>query len=309
MCQPTIGFPKALLYHKYYNGWKVFFEELDCKVVESNSSTKDIFDRGNKIAEEEACLPVKLFLGHVEFLKDKVDYIFVPRVVSIEKNEFLCPKFLGLPEMVKSSIKDLPKLIDKTINLRNSKVNFIKAVFAITQQLDRSYYQGLKAMLKALITFNNHSNYLVQQKNEQAEYKVGILGHEYIVYDDYISGGIIDKLKEMGVRAVTTEMLTKRELNAGIVESSQDMFWTFSKRMLGTAHHFFNSQDIDGIIQLTAFGCGPDSLVGEMISRKSKDKTDLPFMTLNLDEHTGEAGLITRIEAFIDMIRWRGELK
>ena len=305
MDKPKVGLPKALLYHRYYKGWEVFFEELDCKLIESSSSTKDIVDLGVKVAEEEACLPVKLFLGHVEYLKNKVDYIFVPRIVSVHKNEFLCPKFLGLPEMVESSIEQLPELIDVTVNLRKNKINLIKAVMKITKQLNRSYYQGIKAFLKGSIAFKNHLKSLEAKDNNKEQYKIGILGHEYIVYDDYISMGLMDKLKKMGVSVVTTEMLTDQELKQGVNKLSKDMFWTFSKRMLGTAHHFFNSNEIDGIIQLTAFGCGPDSLVGEMIARESKTRTQLPFMNLNLDEHSGEAGLITRIEAFIDMIKWR----
>ncbi|MGM0501271.1 MAG: acyl-CoA dehydratase activase-related protein [Bacillota bacterium] len=305
MVKPKVGLPKALLYHRYYKGWKTFFEELGCEVVESNSSTTEIVNKGIKVAEEEACLPVKLFLGHIVYLKDKVDYIFVPRLVSVERNEFLCPKFLGLPEMVEASIIDLPELISVTINLRKKKINLIKAVLQITQQLERNYYQGVKAWLKGTLAFKNHLKSLEKQDNSQQQYRIGILGHEYLVYDNYISMNLIDKLKKMGVAVVTTEMLTERELKSGIKKLSKDMFWTFSKRMLGTAYHFFDSPEIDGIIQITAFGCGPDSLVGEMIARESRAKTELPFLSLNLDEHTGEAGLVTRIEAFIDMIRWK----
>lgn len=303
MAKPKIGLPRALLYHRYYKGWETFFRTLDCKVVNSVPSTKDILDKGVKVAEEETCLPVKLFLGHVDDLKEKTDYIFVPRLVSVEKNKFLCPKFLGLPEMVKSSIVGLPKIIDVTVDLRDSKSDLLKTALQIAGQLNKSYYQGLKAFVKGYFAFRNSIR--PENKEQTMPYKVGILGHEYIVYDDYINMSLISKLKELGVTAVTTEMLTDKQLNNGLSQVSKDMFWTFSKRMLGTAYHFFKAQDIDGIIQLTAFGCGPDSLVGEMIARESKDKTDLPFMNLNLDEHTGEAGLITRLEAFIDMLKWK----
>ena len=303
MAKPKVGLPRALLYHRYYKGWKTFFRTLDCKVVNSDYSTKDILDKGVKVAEEETCLPVKLFLGHVEDLKNKTDYIFVPRLVSVEKNKFLCPKFLGLPEMVQSSILGLPEIIDVTVDLRDRKSNLLQTALQIAEQLNKSYYQGLKAFIKGYFAFRSS----IQNKNkeETLQYKVGILGHEYIVYDDYINMGLMSKLEELGVSAVTTEMLSDKELNNGLSQVSENMFWTFSKRMLGTAYHFFTANDIDGIIQLTAFGCGPDSLVGEMIARDSKEKTDLPFMSLNLDEHTGQAGLITRLEAFIDMLKWK----
>jgi predicted nucleotide-binding protein (sugar kinase/HSP70/actin superfamily) len=62
------------------------------------------------------------------------------------------------------------------------------------------------------------------------------------------------------------------------------------------------SQDIDGIIYVACFGCGPDSMVGEIIERKIAGK---PYMLITVDEHTGEAGLVTRLEAFCDMLKRR----
>ncbi|MFO7819993.1 MAG: acyl-CoA dehydratase activase-related protein [Halanaerobacter sp.] len=303
MTKPKIGVPRALLYHRYSAGWETFFETLGCEIVKADSSTKDILDQGVKVAEEETCLPVKLFLGHVEYLKDKADYICIPRIVSVEKDKFLCPKFLGLPEMVESSITDLPELIDVEIDLRDKKIDLLKAALQTARQLNKGYYQSLKAFFAGYLAFKE--SLTEETEEESLDYKVGILGHEYIVYDDYINKELITKLKDLGVEVVTTEMLTARELKDGLSQVSKDMFWTFSERMLGTAYHFFENSEIDGIIQLTAFGCGPDSLVGEMIERKSRKRENLPFMNLNLDEHTGEAGLITRLEAFIDMLKWK----
>ena len=67
---------------------------------------------------------------------------------------------------------------------------------------------------------------------------------------------------------------------------------------------------IDGIITLNAFGCGPDSLMIERITRKAKE-FGKPLLSLTIDEHTGEAGFITRLEAFIDMLfrKKRSQLK
>lgn len=59
---------------------------------------------------------------------------------------------------------------------------------------------------------------------------------------------------------------------------------------------------VDGLIHITAFGCGPDSVVGKEIEHDFAD-SGVPFMTLRIDEHTGESHLQTRIEAFTDMIK------
>ena len=71
--------------------------------------------------------------------------------------------------------------------------------------------------------------------------------------------------------------------------------------------HFLTDPGIDGIIHLISFGCGPDSLVGELVERRAQRGRGFPFLLLTLDEHSGEAGLTTRLEAFVDTLEWRQE--
>jgi predicted nucleotide-binding protein (sugar kinase/HSP70/actin superfamily) len=65
-------------------------------------------DLGIKDTVNDACIPIKVFHGHVASLRNKVDCIFIPRLMSLEGSITLCPKFLGLPDMVKSSVENLP---------------------------------------------------------------------------------------------------------------------------------------------------------------------------------------------------------
>jgi predicted nucleotide-binding protein (sugar kinase/HSP70/actin superfamily) len=66
-----------------------------------------------------------------------------------------------------------------------------------------------------------------------------------------------------------------------------------------------DNDSIDGMLSLTAFGCGVDSLAGEFIERYARKYYKKPYMVLNIDEHTGDAGFNTRIEAFFDLLDWR----
>jgi len=51
-----------------------------------------------------------------------------------------------------------------------------------------------------------------------------------------------------------------------------------------------------------AFGCGPDSLMMDMVQRQATRLRTTPFMSLTVEEHTAEAGIVTRLEAFLDMM-------
>ena len=104
-----IGIPRALLYSIYLPLWKTFLEELGHTVVLSKNTDQTILNDGVKHCVDDACLPVKIYHGHVMNLAGKTDVILIPRLISVHPGEFICPKFIGLPEMIKNSVPNKPK--------------------------------------------------------------------------------------------------------------------------------------------------------------------------------------------------------
>ena len=98
-----VGIPRALLYHKYSTLYLTFFKELGLDVVVSPITNKEILEKGKKYAMDEACLSLKIYMGHVWYLTDKVDYIFVPRIVSLKKSMKLCTYFSALYDIVRNT--------------------------------------------------------------------------------------------------------------------------------------------------------------------------------------------------------------
>ena len=320
-----VGIPRALLYYYYYPMWKGFFEALGQEVVVSSKTTKAIMDKGVKQSVDDACLPVKLFFGHVLDLRDKVDYIFIPRMVSVEKKAYICPKFLGLPDMIRYNISDLPPIIDVAVNMCRKEKNLYKSFAEVGKVFTNNPLAVRRAFrhgIEELERFNrlNKLGFLPHESIEKMEQGVAeqnlltaqpggltiaLIGHGYNIYDTYISMNIIAKLREMGVRVVTPDNLKESLVEERAGQLPKRLFWTLGKRMIGSAFHYMGSDSIDGIIHVASFGCGPDSFTGEIIERHLRRRGNLPFLNLTVDEHTGEAGVITRLEAFVDMIRWR----
>ncbi|HZD60143.1 MAG TPA: acyl-CoA dehydratase activase-related protein, partial [Anaerolineae bacterium] len=125
----TVGVPQALLYYKYYPLWETFLRGLGAEIVVSSATTKRTVNTGTSLAENELCLPVKVFFGHLIELKDQVDALFVPRVVSVEKSAYTCPKFLGLPDLARSIDDSLPPVLDPVFNSRLGRKKFYEALF------------------------------------------------------------------------------------------------------------------------------------------------------------------------------------
>ena len=99
----TIGLPRALLYYRYKTLWLEFFKELDVKVVISPKTNKEIIEQGTKYVVDEACLSLKIFMGHVDYLKDKVDYVLVPRIVCEKINSESCTNFIALYDIINNT--------------------------------------------------------------------------------------------------------------------------------------------------------------------------------------------------------------
>ncbi|HWQ72558.1 MAG TPA: acyl-CoA dehydratase activase-related protein [Desulfitobacteriaceae bacterium] len=333
-----VGIPRAFFYYIYYPAWRTYFESLGCEVITSPPTTKEIIDLGVKDALAEACVPVKIFFGHVQKIKDKVDYLFIPRVMSMNGKTIYCPKFLGLPDMIRSAIPNLSKLIDVTIDLRKDPLTLHRAAINVAKDMGYTAWEGLRALHKAarihrhymallykgvfpnkaiqyLFSDNPDQNELIdyhinkRRGVKQTPLRLAILGYPYTVHDSFVNVNLFGKLRDMEVEVVTMEMMNPQILKKQRNKTVKRIFWTFSEMVSRTAYHFFeNNQDIDGILHVTAFGCGPDFMVDKLMEIEAKNKnSQVPFMSLSIDEHTGEAGIMTRIEAFCELVRRRKE--
>jgi predicted nucleotide-binding protein (sugar kinase/HSP70/actin superfamily) len=318
-----VGIPRGLLYFYYYPLWEKFFRTLGVEIVLSTATSRPIFNRGIVLANDETCLPVKVFYGHVEELKDKkVDFIFLPRMISMEKDTYLCPKLLGFPEVITTGIADLPPVLTVNFNLRKDVKEMDEALNKLGKQLgfsNKEIKQATKAGVGAQTEFERLlqsgqefeialKGRGVEKTAETPQLKIGVLGHAYLLYDGFTSLDLRTKLHKLGVKVVMPESIAQEAIDKQLQVLPKKMFWSHSKRILGAGFDLIQDDSVDGLIHITCFGCGPDSMVGDMVERACR-KQGKPFMMLTLDEHTGEAGLITRLEAYIDMLKRRVQVE
>lgn len=274
-------------------------------------------DDGVSVCVSEACLPVKLFHAHVLELKDRADFIFVPRFTSISKNEFICPKCGGISDMVRSSIRELPEIIDVEIDMRKSGKGAEKAAMEAglyftkdKKKIKNSYHQALSCYKEIS---QNYKDRMLPDSIEKGTWKkslgsglkILLLGHAYNVYDSFLNLGIVDKIRNYGADVITLEMFDEDTLKHNAAQLNKPIFWEYGSKAIGSIYEVIKSSDLDGIIYLMCFGCGIDSFISNMAERRIKATTKTPFITITLDEQSGQAGIDTRLEAFMDTLKWR----
>ena len=304
-----IGIPRGLLYYYYFPLWKTFYENLGFKIILSPETNKSILDLGVKTCVDEACLPVKVFHGHVEYLKDKVDFLFIPRHTSLSYGEFTCPKLCGLPEMIINSITKLPKVIKPDFNLHGKNINIDKTIKEMIEPLNINIKQARLAFFNGLEQIRIHKEKVFKEFHFKYHSKrLLVLSHPYTLYDSYINMNLLKKLENMGYLVITIDNIEDIKINYYAGKLPKKMFWTFGRQLIGSGLYGIAEKEkigIDGIIYLSSFACGLDSIIADYIERQIRRRNNIPFIQLIIDEHTGEAGLNTRIEAFTEMMERR----
>lgn len=297
-----IGIPKAMLYYKYHVLWETFFNELGCEVILSKNTNKDILDDGITYSIDESCLASKIFMGHVFSLIGKCDYIFIPRFCSFKGKDVTCVKFNALYDICSNVFEDIHILSYNVDYLRGK--NEIAGFIELGKRLGKNYITALRAYLVANKKFNseyetkvNNQKLFIEKSKAEDKLNILVVAHPYIAYDELLGKPIISYLEKMDSNIIYADIVDKRYIKDGWENFSKTVYWKDSKLLLSGLNSYLN--DVDGVVFISVFTCGPDSLVTEMCMRKIKDK---PCLNLVLDELNSDTGMQTRLESFTDVL-------
>ncbi|HEY67201.1 MAG: hypothetical protein DRI79_08990 [Chloroflexi bacterium] len=307
-----VGIPRALSYYRYFLPWRTFFEALGAEVVVSPPTTRATLEAGLGYTVPEACLPLKIFCGQVRALVGQCDALFVPSIQRFAPESTNCAKLIGLPDMLQATMDDLPPLIAPDVDLSEGT----RALWALAVQVGATFtFNPLlirEAALAAWDTYRQMRTDFRTGRITPADFAssrpiglpaaqpsnsltVAVVGHPYNLYDPFVNHNLLTRLARLGAEVLTPERLGPRP---GVD------YWTFEYELVGAARLAVEQAGVNGLIAVVAFGCGPDGVMLERV-RESAAGAQIPTMILTLDEHSGEAGLVTRLEAFVDMLLWR----
>ena len=291
-----IGVPGGLLYYRYEPFIRTFFNELEVSTEYSTVSNKEILDLGTGNCVDEACLPMKLFHGHAAKLQKSCDYIAVPRIMNSEFGESICPKFRGLPEMVSSGTGKSNQVFTEPIYM-NDEVKLKKALKKGCREIGVPDFRMEKAFRSAMENQRNTSFGLNENGYRR---RVFLAGHPYNIYDSFSNLNLLEKLHKLDIGVVTEEWVNRFEMMEEMADLIKRPYWFFFVHNYAPALVLMKRKEIDGIVYISSFCCGTDSIIIEMIKNRIGR---FPFLVLKLDEQTGEAGYNTRLEAFREVLK------
>lgn len=296
-----IGIPRAFLYYRDYILIKNFFEGIGCTTILSAPTNKEIVDNGKILAVDESCLPFKIYLGHVKYLSSRCDYILVPRVCNYGKKKRVCMRFNGIYDVVHNLFPD-SNILCYNIDYLKFRFEFIGFIFMglkFNKNVLKVIYSYIMARKKQSLYIKGLYNGQLN-KLKSNNIKVLIVSHPYIMYDAFLGSDIIKYLSNENIDILYSDRMNKKEAICYADDFSHTLYWLYSKESIGSLINYKNA--IDGIIYLSSFPCGVDSLVNELAIRKIQN---IPSINIILDESSATSGLYTRLESFVDILKAR----
>lgn len=328
-----LGIPRSLFFFSYNPFWTTFWQELGVDCLVSPPTTPVILRRGLELALDEFCLPVKVHYGHLAYLENHVDLIFSPAFGRWGKRGHFCPKLKAIHDLVKQSF---PRAVEFWHDLDENEMlqsgpwwkavaNIIPGIKrkkfrvawqeacrqqAAFQQLWAAGYDPLTAAARLGGERRAEPAAPAGPGEQPDEYpaglKIAVLGHPYLVYDEALNQQVLSLLRTKNARIYTKETIPPSSRRKFWPGQGKEVFWPLGQEILSAALHYSTANRVDGIIFLTACLCGPDAITGELLEKYMARMGRGPaLLKLTLDEHTGRAGLETRVEAFIDLLHWR----
>ena len=293
MSKVKIGLPRTLYYYNEGKFLKYFLEELNFEVIVSPETSNEIKELGKMYANDEMCLSFKIFLGHVAYLVDKCDYILNIRLDNCGLYNQGCTNYIASYDLINNLFSK--NIINITIDHYNYRTLY-KELLKIFKDFDFDKKQIKNAYLFSKIKIAKEKKMAVISNTNKLylkKTKILLVGHEYNLYDGYISGRIIKYLESHNIEIVYSTLFDKEKVRELGKIYSNNMYFKSGRESLGAC--MLARNDINGIIFLISFPCGPDALTNEYITRK----LDIPYLNLIIDDMDSDTGIETRLESYL----------
>ena len=315
----SVGLPRVLNMYENYPLWFTFFTELGYRVVLSDESSKQLYEKGlESIPSESACYPAKLVHGHImDLIHKDIKFIFYPSVAYEKKeieeadNHFNCPIVTSYSESIKNNMEEIQT---EKIDFRNPFFN-LKDKNSLTKRLLQEFPEIkrdeiIHAVEKA---WNEQEKFradikakaenVIQYINEKNINGIVLAGRPYHI-DPEINHGISELINGYGIAVLTEDSIShlakpERPLNV------RDQ-WAYHSRLYAAATYVAHTKNLE-LIQLNSFGCGLDAVTCDEV-QDILNANDKIYTTLKIDEVNNLGSARIRVRSLLAALEERKDI-
>ncbi|MEJ2217847.1 MAG: acyl-CoA dehydratase activase [Gemmatimonadota bacterium] len=309
--RPRVGIASAMLFHELFPFWRAFFEALDCDVVLSDAANPHIVRAAQETAVAETCFPVKLVFGHVANLLDKdIDYMFLPSVINRENNapgqshNQYCPFIPAISYLVAAhtdlaaaGVTPLHVALELSwIGGRRTQLRRLAPLLGVSSsRIVRAAAAGEAAQTRFYRSVRRLGRETLDRLDPDQR-AVVLVGRPYNTHDPGATLDLPYKLRRLGALPMPMDFLPLESVD--VSGRYPNMYWRSGQDILAAAEIIRDDPRLRAVY-VTNFSCGPDSFLTGFFRRVMGQK---PFLELEIDDHTADAGVMTRCEAFLESL-------
>lgn len=335
--RPKIGIPYIFYFHEYLPLWTTLLWELGFDVEVSPKTNRQIVNLGLESILSEACFPVKVAYGHIKYLLNKgIDALFIPSFINLNTEKeslergFACPYTQTIPYVSRIAFNGV-KIISPVVNLKQGRKfivnelsrafrpfginnNKIKNAFSIAGQAQDEFQMAIWQKGKEILNRTEDTGQIPLSppllkgdlgglKNQascivhHASPVIVIIGRAYNSFDSGMNLEIPKKLADLNALSIPMDFLPLNDYR--IDTEWPNMYWRAGQKILRAAKAIRENPYLYPVY-IGNFLCGPDSFILKYFKKELHGK---PFLHIEIDEHSADAGAITRCEAFLDSIQ------
>jgi|Deesub1362A_J573_1020465.scaffolds.fasta_scaffold00742_3 predicted CoA-substrate-specific enzyme activase len=303
-----IGIPRIFFFHDFLPFWSTLLWELGFEVVLSSRTNRQVINRGIESILSESCFPHKVAHGHIRDLIDRgIKNILLPSFINFNTVEkgmrgFACPYAQTMPYIANVAFEGI-NIIRPVVNLESGIKGLLKEIkrvlrpFGISSSsIKRAVEKAEGAQAEFVASIKARGREVLQSLSDRA---IVIIGRSYNAFDPGVNLDIPRKLSSLGVLSIPMDFLPIEDID--ILSLWPNMYWRSGQNILSAAEIIRDDPRLFGLY-IGNFSCGPDSFILKYFNDSMSGK---PFLHIEIDEHSADAGVITRCEAFLDSISGR----
>jgi predicted CoA-substrate-specific enzyme activase len=300
----VIGIPRAFSVHTLYPLYSWFFLELGIKTFLST----EVAHAGVARAESTYCFPAEIAHGAVQDCLNKgADYVFLPHFRDMPSYEEtvhanFCPITQSLPYYIEKAFPDVDKkrFLPLVVSFKFGEAKALELFIVMTQRLGIGAEETKAAFEKALAKQQAYFA-AIKKLGEEAladarradRPVIAVLGRPYNAFTPEANMGIPRKFTTRGYSIVPFDILPFDD-----EKIFPNMYWYYGQQDVKVSN-LLKKEDNIYVTYITNFSCAPDSFILHYLKWAMGQK---PFLVLELDSHSADAGVDTRVEAFLDII-------
>jgi len=297
-----IGLPRASVLLDQLPFWAPFFAQLGYEVITSQPSSQTTLQAGLRRLPAETCLPIKIAFGHVqELVGAGVDRIFLPSILTRSGDDaqfsYSCPYVQAVPFMIKAALS--ASLLTPEVHLSRGDEGFIAGLTPALSELGVGRHEITVAYHVACAAWAEFRRRIVDSGREAlagVDRAIVVIGKPYNVLDPYLNLNLLQHLRRLGVTAIPMWYLPIEGVE--LDPPSDRVPWHLNRMVVRAVRYCQRDARLFPIL-VSNFGCGPDAFTQMLLTPMLDGR---PSLVLEFDEHRAEAGLVTRLEAFLDEI-------